>query len=113
MHELSVTESVLKLVLEEAGRAQARSICAVNLAVGEYSAVVPDAVEFYWGFLSRDTIAEKARLSFRQIPARVRCWECGEEYHPLDRDWRCPACGSAQAHVLEGEEFRVESIDID
>lgn len=101
------------MVLDEAGRAHARSVIGVNLAAGEFASVSTEAVEFYWGFISRDSIAEGARLTFRQIPACARCWCCDTEYHPSERDFRCPVCGSAQAHILAGEEFRVESIDVE
>ena len=112
MHELGVTESVLNLVLEEAQRAQAKSVTAVNLVVGEFASIVPDAVEFYWGFISRGSLAEGARLTWRRIPAVARCWVCETEYPPDERDFRCPNCGSAQGHLLAGEEFRVESIEV-
>ncbi|MGI6207436.1 MAG: hydrogenase maturation nickel metallochaperone HypA [Anaerolineae bacterium] len=113
MHELVVTEEVLRLVLDESHKAGARSVKAVNLVLGELSPVVADSVEFYWSFLTQGTIAEGARLEFRRVPAVARCRGCGELYRPEARDYRCPRCAEVFADVLEGEEFRVESIEVE
>ena len=113
MHELGVTESVLRLVVEEGERHKASRITAVNLEIGEFASIVPDAVEFYWSFLAEGTIARGAQLNWRTIPAEARCWVCDMVYRPAARDLTCPSCGSAQAHLLAGEEFRVESIEVE
>lgn len=113
MHELGVCESVLKLVLGEAERAGASRVTAVNLVLGEFASIAVDAVEFYWGFVTDGTIAEGSRLTWRHLPAEARCWGCGNVYRPAERDLTCPSCGSVQALLLAGEEFRVESIEVE
>lgn len=113
MHELVVTEEVLRLVLSETEKAGADRVAAVNLALGELSPVVRESVEFYWEFLSRATPAEGAPLRFRLVPALARCLGCGRVYRPQSRDYRCPKCGELFADLLEGEEFRVESIEVE
>jgi len=113
MHELGVTESVLKLVVDEAERAGATKVTGVCLALGEFASIVVDAVEFYWAFVTKATIAEGATLTWRRLPAEARCWSCEHVYRPAERDLTCPQCGGAQALLLAGEEFRVESIEVD
>ncbi len=43
MHELAITQRILEIALEHAGRAGARRITAIHLVVGDLSSVV-DAV---------------------------------------------------------------------
>jgi hydrogenase nickel incorporation protein HypA/HybF len=43
----------------------------------------------------------------------LRCHACGHEF-PMDRqEFVCPACGSQKIAVAGGEEFYLESIDVD
>ncbi|NPV09855.1 MAG: hydrogenase maturation nickel metallochaperone HypA [Anaerolineae bacterium] len=113
MHELAVTEEVLRVVLNETERVGADRVAAVDLALGELSPVVRESVEFFWQFVTRGTPAERALLRFRSVPALARCRGCGRVYRPQSRDFRCPGCGEVFADVLEGEEFRVESIEVE
>ncbi len=113
MHELGVTESVLRLVVEEAERHGASRITVVNLEIGEFASIVPDAVEFYWPFVASATIADGAQLHWRTVPAEARCSGCDTVYRPAARDMTCPCCGGVQGRLLGGEEFRVESIEIE
>lgn len=113
MHELSVTQNLLTLALRHADQAGAARVTELNLVVGELSSIVDDSVQFYWDMIARDTIAEGATLRFRRVAAVLRCQDCAHEF-PLDhRDYICPACGSQRIRVAGGDEFFLESIDVD
>ena len=74
MHEMGVTQSLLNITLEHAQRANAVRVNELRIVVGELSSIVDDSVQFYWDFVSQGTIAEKARLTFRRIPATMRAY---------------------------------------
>ncbi|MGC8782192.1 MAG: hydrogenase maturation nickel metallochaperone HypA [Anaerolineae bacterium] len=114
MHELAVTEGILKVVLDAAAQANARRIRAIDLVIGELSGMVDDSIQFYFDILSRDTLAAGATLRFRREPALVTCLECDNRFAgqpPLTPF--CPQCGSARLRVAGGRELRVESIEIE
>ena len=113
MHELSVTQSVLDIALEKAGEAQASRIMRINLVAGELSSIVDDCVQFYFDFLSDDTIASGATLSFTRVPMQVRCRNCGHSFSPDKASWNCPQCGKWDAEVMAGQEFYVDSIEVE
>jgi len=113
VHELSVTESVLKIALKHAEQAGARRIERINLAIGALSGIVDESVQFYFDFISKDTIAEGAELCFRRVPARFCCMLCGAEYEPRGEDWTCPECEGRQPQAIGGREFLVESIEVE
>ena len=113
MHELSVTQSILNIVLQHARQANAKQIEDIHIVMGELSTNVDDSIQFYWSMIAKGTMAEKARLHFRRVPAQMHCVSCNHIYHPEDGELACPECGNAGARILAGEEFYVESIDID
>jgi hydrogenase nickel incorporation protein HypA/HybF len=113
MHELSVTESILEISLRHAQQAGATRVTDVNILIGRLSSIVDDSVQFYWDFVTENTLCKGSQLHFERVPARLLCLNCGNEY-VLDAELSpCPACESMQLKVISGEEFRVESIEIE
>ncbi|MFC1947023.1 hydrogenase maturation nickel metallochaperone HypA [Chloroflexota bacterium] len=113
MHELSIVESLLALVLEHAEKAEAEKVVGVNLVVGELSGVVQEAVEFYWDFLTKETIAKEARLIFKHVPAQLKCRKCGEVFLSSDHGYVCPKCSEQQVDIIAGRELFVESLEVE
>ena len=113
MHELPIAKSVLEIALRHAEEAGADRIVQLNLVIGELSSVMDESVQFYWDIISRDTIAEGAQLHFERAPGQLKCMACGHVF-PLDRqDYTCPACGETQVVVIGGDQFHLESIEIE
>ena len=112
MHELSITQNILSIALEKADAAKAKQISKINLVIGELSGVVDDCVEFYFGFLSKDTIAAQASLSFRHPPTSLRCRNCDNLFTPEDIDWTCPNCRKQEIEIVSGRELYMESIEV-
>jgi len=113
MHELSVTENLVEIAVRHATEANARQILRIHLVIGELASIVDDSVQFYFDFLSKDTLAEGAELVFNRLPIRVRCGACGHEWPPQTGDWTCPSCGASRAGVIGGREFYVDSIEVE
>jgi hydrogenase nickel incorporation protein HypA/HybF len=113
MHEMAVTQSILDIAIKHAQQAKASQIMRIDLVIGEMSGIVDDSVQFYFDFLSKDTMAEGATLCFERRPAVYRCRECETTYHPEGYDWNCPACGALNFQVISGREFQIASIEVD
>jgi len=109
MHELSITQSMLDLVLEQAKNAGAKEVGKINLVLG----VVDRAVQFYFDFLSKGTPAEGATLSFKVIPTTARCRNCAQDFKLGEFDWTCPHCKGNNIEIVGGKELFVESIEVD
>ncbi len=113
MHELSITQSILSIALEKANEAQASKISKINLVIGELSGIVSDCVQLYFGFLSKDTLAEEADLSFYQPPTQLRCRNCTTIFSPEEMEWTCPGCQGQNLEILSGRECYVDSIEVE
>ena len=114
MHELSVTQSILDIVLRHSQQAGAQRIVAINLVIGDLTGFVDDSIQFYFDFLSKGTPAEGAVLRFDRVPPRVRCHSCHTVFTPPNsRLWSCPECEALGSEVIAGKEFFVASIEIE
>ena len=109
MHELPVTEEILRIVAQHAGE---QRITAIHLVIGELSSFIDDSIQFYFDLLAPGTVAEGATMYFKRIPVRFRCRSCETEFTPTALDWHCPACNTLGGDVIAGKEFYVESIEV-
>jgi hydrogenase nickel incorporation protein HypA/HybF len=113
MHELPITESLLEIALRHAERAGAERITRLNIVIGELASIVDESVQFYWDIVSKDTMAEGAELHFERIDGTLRCLACGHTFPLNHRDFACPACGEQKVVAAGGDDFRLESIEIE
>ena len=112
MHEHSVTESILNAAISHAQKADAKKGTDLNLVIGALSSIVDDSVQFYWDMISQGTLCDGSQLHFKRINARLRCLDCNTEYELESELQPCPKCGSMNIKILSGDEFRLESIEI-
>jgi hydrogenase nickel incorporation protein HypA/HybF len=113
MHEQSIVESLLALAIENAGKAKASKILRIYLVVGELSGVVEESVNFYFGFLSKDTIAAQASLFFMRTPAQLRCRNCNTIFLPEKLNFHCPNCKEQQVEIISGRELYIDSMEVE
>jgi len=113
MHELSITQNLLDIATRHAEKAGATRITDIHVVIGQLASVVDDSVQFYWDIISEGTLAAGASLHFERRPAQLRCRDCEHRYHPAQGELACPQCGSVQVEVLSGDEFYLESIEVD
>jgi hydrogenase nickel incorporation protein HypA/HybF len=113
MQELALAESILQTALAHASRVGARRIARLQVAIGQLSAMVVDLIQSHWDDISRGSLAEGARLDFRQELTRLLCLACDRLYMPRGRDLACPSCHSTRFKVISGHESRVEAIEIE
>ncbi|MGQ9683944.1 MAG: hydrogenase maturation nickel metallochaperone HypA [Anaerolineae bacterium] len=111
MHELSVTQNLLAVVLEHAEKASAERVIAVRLCIGELAGIVEESLQFCFDLLSEKTLAAGARLVFHKVPLRLQCRTCGLQFEPGEGEWLCP-CGAVGGAVVAGREFTIESIEV-
>lgn len=110
MHELSLSGAIVNTVTRHAG---GRPVTLVSLRVGRLRQVVPDTLAFYFGFVAKGTVCEGARLEQEQIEATLRCRGCAHEWSIDIPAFRCPRCGGSEVEVATGNEFEVESIEVE
>lgn len=113
MHELAITENILNIAVDHAQQADAARVTDLYLVIGQLSSIVDDSVQFYWDIISKGTLCAGAQLHFERIPATLRCRDCQQTYILARELTACPHCDSVRVEVLTGEEFRLDSIEIE
>lgn len=110
MHEMALSSAVAATVEKYA---EGRPVKVVYLKIGKLRQVVPDSLLFYFDIVTRDTIADGAKLEIEVVPARLKCTACDNEWEPDFPSFRCHLCLDGKVEVLSGEEFQVESIEVE
>lgn len=113
MHELAVTESILEIASSYAKKSKASRVTRINLVIGKLSSIVDDSVQFYWEPIAEGTICSGSTLSFKRLPAVLHCTICNQDYQIEEELTPCPICGGYQTTIVSGEEFFVDSIEIE
>ena len=113
MHELPITENILEIAVRHGQQAQAVRVTNLYLVIGQLSSIVDDSIQFYWDIISKGTICEGAALHFERIPAQLLCLDCGHKYGFERELSACPACNSIRVKIMAGEEFQLQSIEVE
>jgi len=111
MHELTLSQSIVDLVVECARKEDIHTVTRVVVEVGIAAGVEPDALRFCFEIVAADTLAQGAELAIETIALQARCRNCACEFAPARLVSSCPRCGSYAPLLLRGREFRVKSFD--
>jgi hydrogenase nickel incorporation protein HypA/HybF len=113
VHELSIMDSALGAVIEQAKKAAARRVLLIRLRIGVLSGVVPEALEFAFEALTPGTIAEGAEMVIERVAARFWCAGCSREFEAAEMFAECPDCGSPSHELRAGREMELASMEIE
>ena len=112
MHEQSIVASLLSMALESAKKDNARRIISIKLVVGELTGIEKDAVNFYFGFMAKDTLASGASLDFKYTKPQLRCRDCDIIFSKEGLKFNCPKCNKKAIEIVGGRELYIESMEI-
>jgi hydrogenase nickel incorporation protein HypA/HybF len=91
----------------------AHRIARVKVRVGDFSGVVPAALEFAFDALKAESLAAGAALEIERVPIAVKCPNCGSTDPPAaDLALWCTQC-TTPLEILAGQELDVQYIDVE
>ncbi len=68
MHELSLCESIVRIVCQKAAAEGMSQVVSIELTIGEWAGVSDEALLFCFPSVSQGTLAEGASLVFKTTP---------------------------------------------
>ena len=110
MHEFSIAESILNTVEERLG--EKKELVTATLTVGLLSGVNPEALKFCFAELADQRGFGRPRLIVNEVPAKLHCSDCGEDYQTRDMALGCPRCSSWNRRILGGRECMIENVEV-
>jgi hydrogenase nickel incorporation protein HypA/HybF len=112
MHEVGIMQSALEIAFAHAERQGGRSIHRIGLRVGALSGVVPDALEFAFEVLKRETSASEACLEVETVPLQAYCPDCKREFTADGFFIACPDCDRMDVEIRQGRELEVAYVEL-
>ncbi|MBX5326387.1 MAG: hydrogenase maturation nickel metallochaperone HypA [Candidatus Bathyarchaeia archaeon] len=119
MHEGSITTQVVKNVLQEANKRNAKKVVEVQLVIGKLTFLNPEQVRFWYEILTKDTIMKGSRLIIEESEGVVKCPKCGYEgdfkyvddpaMHVPTPTLNCPKCGGT-VEMVGGKDCLIKNI---
>lgn len=113
MHELAIADSIMKIVLDEISTKKLPAVQAIGLKIGVLSGILPDALEFGFDALKKDTLLENTKLEIEEIPLKGNCTSCSSDFLVDNLVFVCPECGSPSISIEQGQELDIAYLEID
>jgi len=113
MHEMSLCESILQVLEQQAEAQQYSKVKTVWLEIGALSNVEVDALRFSFDVVVQGTIAEHAQLEIIEVPGQAWCMQCSRNVVVQQLYDLCPDCGSHQLQVNSGDQMRIKELEVE
>jgi hydrogenase nickel incorporation protein HypA/HybF len=81
--------------------------------IGDLTSIIDDSVQFYFDIFTKGTALEGAVLFFKRVEPEYVCRECGYSFTGRSPGSKCPKCEGKSVIVSKGQEFYIESIEVE
>ena len=113
MHEISLCQSILKIIEQQAEQQCYHRVKTVFLEVGRLAGVEPEALRFGFDAVMKNSIADGARLEIIDIPAQAVCLQCSNRVVLKQRFDACSICGAVALQIEKGDELRIKELEVE
>lgn len=114
MHEMSLTQGVLRILEEQAAQHGFSRVRTVWLEIGQLSHVDPDAMLFCFEAVAKGTaLAREARMEVVRVPGQGYCLDCSQTVTLAQRHDPCPACGGYHLAITAGDELKIKELEVE
>ncbi|MDR3242739.1 MAG: hydrogenase maturation nickel metallochaperone HypA [Clostridiales Family XIII bacterium] len=112
MHELPITEQIIKIAEKHGRKFRASRIESIRLIVGENSGFIGESIRMYFDIVAAGSMCEGARLEIEYVKPKLKCPSCGEFFYRKPLSFACPACGACGEPTEIGREFYIDSVTV-
>jgi len=111
MHELTLIQNILTIILETAKANNLHSVNKVTLQVGRLRQVVPEFLQFAFATVTQSTIVAGAQLMIVHLPVIFLCHNCQQQFTTDEHIYICPKCQNITLEIISGKEIIITSIE--
>lgn len=113
MHEMSLCESILQILEQQADVQQFTKVKTVWVEIGALSGVEPEALRFGFDVVMQGSLAENAKLEIIAMPGEAWCLQCSRSVAVQQWYDQCPQCGGRQLQIHGGEQMRIKELEVE
>ncbi len=114
MHELSITQELINLLIEEVKKNKVEKVKKIKLVLGYLTGFSPDSIKYYFDLIKSDYSALiDAEIEFERKKGVLRCEDCNREFEADSYLTVCPFCGGLNFKTISGDEFFIEYMEAD
>lgn len=114
MHEMSLTEGVIRILEDQAATHGFAKVKTVWLEIGDLSNVDPESMLFCFDAIAKGSpVAAGAKLEVIRVPGQAFCLSCGQGVAASNRFDPCPECGGFGLRITAGEEMRIKELEVE
>lgn len=114
MHEMSLTEGVVRILEDQAATHGFSKVKTVWLEIGELSNVDPESMLFCFDAVAKGSpVAAEAKLEIVRVAGQGFCLSCGESVAVSNRFDPCPKCDGFGLRITAGEEMRIKELEVE
>lgn len=112
MHELSLCRSLFDIINEHVAGKPFKCVKKVTLEVGQLVAIDESTLRFGFDIIAKGTLAEGAVLDIITIEGQAICNACQQCVKLENYYDACQNCGQFSLTVTQGEELRIQSMEV-
>ncbi len=113
MHEMSICESIVNVIEQQAVAQGFSRVKCVRLEIGPLAGVELEALRFCFDVVCKGGLAEGAVLEVIEVAINAWCMQCAEKTDVKQRYDPCPKCGSHQVQITGGDELRIKEMEVE
>lgn len=113
MHELSICQSMLKIVDQTMEQHDGGRLRKIFLDIGRGSTIEPILLREAFAVLVDGGPYDGAELVVNDIPIAGKCRSCEREFRYEELAVGCPNCGSTDISIESGMELNITALEVD
>lgn len=113
MHEVSIIENVIKIVLDSAIENKFTRVNKVSLKIGQLSGVMEESLNFAFKSCIIGTMLEGSTLEIDKVNAIAKCEDCMQQFPINHFNKLCPNCKTFSSTIISGYELYINTIEGD
>ena len=110
MHEQSIALNIIEIVEQLIDSPLLNTVEVIRIRSGLLTNIMPEALHFAYGALTKGSKLEKSRLELNAIPLSIHCSVCQKEYTSEEIIFDCPFCHSDSITVNNGDVLSISEI---
>jgi hydrogenase nickel incorporation protein HypA/HybF len=113
MHELSISQSIIRVIEKSLPAGFSKKVIEVNLSIGKLSGIEIDSLVYSFSLIKNKSVLKEAEIFVKEITGLAQCNECNCQFEINKYGIPCPSCKSYSLKILKGKEMNIISVKVE